>query len=294
MIFQTLEKQKLIHPPHWLSSNCFYLTYMGSVAYGVSDDTSDVDIYGFAIPTKEMVFPHLAGKILGFDKDLGQFDQYQQHHIKFNEKTYDFTVFNIVRYFALLMENNPNIIDSLFTPVNCVIHSTYIANLVRDNRKIFLHKGAWHRFKGYAYSQLHKVDTKNPELGTKRKELREKYGTDTKFLYHVVRLIGEIEQILITGDLNLQLDNDRLKAIRRGEWTEQQVKDWFSEKEKNLEILYHQNTTLPWGPDINKIRKLLLDCLEHHFGNLEKAIVHLTPAEQVLIEIKQLLDKNNI
>lgn len=58
------------------------------------------------------------------------------------------------------MENNPNIIDSLFTPISCIIHSTAVGNIVRENRKIFLHKGCWQRFKGYAYGQLHKASNK--------------------------------------------------------------------------------------------------------------------------------------
>jgi hypothetical protein len=63
---KTLTDKGLIQPPKWLPDNVHYETMMGSVAYGVSGDTSDVDIYGFAIPPKEMVFPHLAGEIEGF------------------------------------------------------------------------------------------------------------------------------------------------------------------------------------------------------------------------------------
>ena len=62
-----LEQKRLIGPPKWLGGNVHYLTIMGSVAYGVSADTSDVDVYGFCIPPKEVIFPHLAGEILGGD-----------------------------------------------------------------------------------------------------------------------------------------------------------------------------------------------------------------------------------
>ena len=34
-----------LHPPSWLPDNLCYETMMGSVAYGVSSDTSDVDVY---------------------------------------------------------------------------------------------------------------------------------------------------------------------------------------------------------------------------------------------------------
>src|SRR5206468_3796781 len=130
-------------------------------------------------------------------------------------RTYDLTIFGIVKFFQLAMENNPNVIGSLFTPATCVLHSTRVGNLVRENRRLFLHRGAWPKFKGYAYSQLHKIAIKEPT--GKRAEVVAAHGYDTKFAYHVVRLLGEVEQILLEGDIDLQRDNERLKAIRRGE-----------------------------------------------------------------------------
>lgn len=297
MLLQDLEKKKLIHPPEWLADNCHYLTLHGSVAYGVSSDTSDMDLYGFCIPKKETLFPWLAGKIIGFDKDLGQFEQWQQHAVhdpnamSGHGRDYDFQVFNIVKYFALLMDNNPNIIDSLFTPINCVLHCTRIGTMVRDNRKMFLHKGAWHRFKGYAYSQLHKMTGKDPK--GKRLELREEFGFDVKYAYHIVRLINEVEQIMSTGDLDLQLNNECLKAIRRGEWTEQQIRDYFTQKEKSLETLYNESK-LQYEPDRAKIKALLVHCLEEHFGSLEKCVVNVDKDTELLREIKALLVKNGV
>jgi len=124
----------------------------------------------------------------------------------------------------------------------------------------------WHRFKGYAYSQLHKMETKNPE--GKRKELIEKYGYDTKFGYHCVRLILEIEQLLVTGDLDMERDRETLKSIRRGEWTAGKIRDFFYEKESALERAY-ESSTLPWGPREDEIKSLLLECLELHYGDID-------------------------
>jgi hypothetical protein len=38
---------------------------MGSVAYCVSSDTSDVDVYGWSIAPKDDLFPHLRGEVPG-------------------------------------------------------------------------------------------------------------------------------------------------------------------------------------------------------------------------------------
>jgi len=287
MLLQRLKSASLIHPPEWLISTTHYLTIMGSQAYGVSNDTSDCDIYGFAIPPKEDIFPHLRGEIMGFGRQNHRFDQWQEQHIEDKEarKEYDFSVYSIVKYFQLCMENNPNMIDSLFTPERCVLHSTQIAQLVRESRRSFLHRGCWHKFKGYAYSQMHKMNSKDPE--GKRRETIEKFGFDVKFAYHVVRLLNEVEQILVEGDLDLQRNREQLKSIRRGDWTQEQIVQYFADKEKMLEEAYSKSE-LPWGPDEEKIKSLLVRCLEMHYGNLDKAIVIPDRFENALRQISEI------
>ncbi len=286
----TLTSKKLIQPPGWLSKNVHYECLMGSVAYGVSSDTSDMDIYGWCIPPKALIFPHLDGHIEGFGRQKERFEQFQQHHIKEvgEERVYDVSIYNIVRYFHLCMENNPNMIDSLFVPVNCVLFITPIGQMVRDKRDMFLHKGSYHKFLGYAYSQLHKMTSPNRE--GKRAESYEKYGFDVKFAYHLARLADECEQILSLGTIDLQRSKEYMKAIRRGEVKEKEIRDWFSEREKHLEKLYRESK-LQHSPDESKIKQLLLECLEHHYGSLEKCVVNVDKAVQTLREVKELIEK---
>ena len=52
-------KKLLTTPPVFVWENIQYETIMGSEAYGVSSGDSDIDIYGWCIPPKDMVFPHL-------------------------------------------------------------------------------------------------------------------------------------------------------------------------------------------------------------------------------------------
>jgi predicted nucleotidyltransferase len=273
LIIQELAEKGKIHPPKWLPANTQYLTIMGSQAYGTSQDNSDYDVYGFCIPRKEDVFPHLKGEIPGFGKQTQRFDQWIEHHItdEDSSREYDFTVFGIVKYFQLCMDNNPNALDSLFVPHHCLLHCTKIGTLMRDSRRKFLHKGVFHRMKGYAYSQLAKISSKTPVIG-KRKELVDKFGWDTKFGSHAVRLLLEAEQIMAEGDLDLQRHNEQLKAIRRGEWTEDRLRKWASDKEAALEELYLKSD-LPYGPDENFIKGLLLESLEIHYGNLKDCVV---------------------
>jgi len=180
VIKKLYDKKLLTSQPKFVTEATQYEVIMGSNAYGVSDDTSDMDIYGFCIPPKDVIFPHLGGVILGFDKNYPKFEQFQQHHVIDKSamgghgREYDFSIYSIVKYFSLCMDNNPNMIDSLFVPRRCILHSTAVGNMVRENRKLFLHKGSFHKFKGYSFSQLHKIKTKKPRGS--RKEVVDKYG----------------------------------------------------------------------------------------------------------------------
>lgn len=286
-IVNRLLKAGAITPPSFLAGGVQYETMMGSIAYGVSDDASDVDVYGFCIPPKDVVFPHTAGEIVGFGRPGKRFGQYQQHHIEHDAKVYDISIYNIVKYFTLCMENNPNMIDSLFTPERCVLYVSPVGAMVRERRRIFLHRGAWHKFKGYAYSQMHKMRSKDPS--GRRKEIRERYGYDVKFAYHCVRLMYEAEQILEEGDIDLQRPREHLKAIRRGEVSQDDVLDWYQSKEKGLERA-HANSKLPHGPRRDEIKALLLECLEHWFGSLDGAY-ESDPAMAALVEIRNIIDR---
>ncbi len=291
---QRLTEKGLIRPPRWLPPNVHYETIMGSEAYGVSSDSSDMDVYGFCIPPKEIIFPHLAGEIVGFGTPKERFEQFQQHYIHDptelagRGRDYDITIFNIVKYFRLAMENNPNMIDSLFTPHTCVLHITRVGQMVREQRRLFLHKGSWAKFKGYAFSQLHKMSTKQTE--GKRQEIREEFGFDVKYAYHLVRLLYEAEQILLEGDIDLQRHREHLKAIRRGEVSEDDIRSWAADKEKHLENAYH-DSKLPQTPDEKRIKQLLLQCLEEHYGSLEGCVVDPDAALTALREIQAVLDR---
>lgn len=171
-ITQKLFSKGLTKPPRYVHANMYYETIMGSEAYGVADTAakSDTDIYGFFIPDKSLIWPHLAGHIPGFGTSKApEAKMFEHHHVKEADtgKEYDLALYPIVTYFQLCMGCNPNMIDSLFTPERCVVHRTKISTMVRDRRKLFLHKKAWHTYRGYAHEQLNKMQYKG------RTELRE-------------------------------------------------------------------------------------------------------------------------
>jgi len=137
--------------------------------------------------------------------------------------------------------------------------------------------------------QLKKM--KNKKAIGKRVKLIEKYGYDTKFAYNVVRLIVNVEQLLTTGDIDLQLDKERLKAIRRGEWTMEQIEHFFTDKERDLEKLYN-SSDLPYSPNEKKIKELLIHCLEIHYDDISEHIVNPDAAIVALREVSEVIEKH--
>lgn len=122
-------------------------------------------------------------------------------------------------------------------------------------------------------------------------EGRKIHNVDLKFLYHIARLADECEQILEGGDIDLQRSREYMKAIRRGEVSEEELKRWFSDKEKHLEALY-ASSPLPYAPDEPAIKKLLFNCLEEHYGSLDKVLVQPDKLKEALLQIETVI--NNI
>ena len=118
-------------------------------------------------------------------------------------------------------------------------------------------------------------------------------GYSTKFAYHVVRLINEVEQILVEGDLDITRNREQLKSIRRGEWKEEDIRKWFEEKEVALEKVYAE-CKLQHSPDEQQVKTLLLECLEHHYGNLDECVTLVDRATSYLKQIKEIVDKAGV
>lgn len=289
---QDLVNRGVIDPPSHVTEGLAYETIMGSLSYGVSSDSSDLDLIGFCVPDKEFVFPHVAGEIMGFGTQIQRFDQYQQHHIEVpgSPISHDVTVYNIVKYFQLCMENNPNMVDSLYTPDRCLTFANKVGKMVRDSRDLFLHKGSWHKFKGYAYAQMSKIRNQTNRQNPKRAESITKFGYDVKFAYHVVRLINEVEMIMVEHTLDIERSREQLKSIRRGEWTLDQLEEHFKLREAQLGELYLKST-LRHSPDEQAIKALLLQCLEEHFGTLDNLVAKEDRSPELVRELEALIRK---
>lgn len=111
---------------------------------------------------------------------------------------------------------------------------------------------------------------------------------DTKNAYNLLRLILQCEQIVINQDLELDKDAELYKSIRRGEWKLEDIKQVFFEKEKILEQKILESD-LPNKPDHGKIKALLLNALEIHYGSLREYVRDTAQDTILLNEVRKLL-----
>lgn len=290
-IVKKLTKHNLMTPSHDFVTDTIYEVIMGSMAYGVNKDNSDMDVYAVCVPNKTMIFPHLTGHITGFGPAPENFEVYQKHHMKFNEKEYDVNVYGLIRYFKLCADNNPNMIDSLFVPDRCILFQSDAGAHMRSHRRLFLSKKIFDKMRGYAFSEFKKLEKGyNPQTNAKRYDSVQNHGYCVKSAYHVVRLMLEAEMALNEGDLDLERHREQLKFVRDGGYTLEELGKWFHSKEIEL-TKNHTDSKLPLLTDLNRIRILLYECLDMHFGSLNMVQNTSVEAVEILEKIKRLVNK---
>lgn len=116
-----------------------YSTLAGSHAYGTNLPTSDLDIRGVFVPFVEY--------FLGFAKHIEEAKGDGE----------DEAYYEVRKFFKLLADCNPNIIELLFTPDDCHRLITPAGRLLLDHREEFISQKAKYTFSGAAFSHLKRL-----------------------------------------------------------------------------------------------------------------------------------------
>lgn len=108
----------------------------GSRAYGLDTEKSDTDIRGVFVLPKERFYA------IEYEEQV-------------NNETNDIVYYELRRFIQLLAKNNPNILEMLSMPGNCILQKHNIMNIVKP--EIFLSKLCEQTFANYAYTQIKKA-----------------------------------------------------------------------------------------------------------------------------------------
>lgn len=190
----------------------------GSYAYGLAVATSDEDSRGVCISPKRY--------LLG----LQTFEQHES-------EGGDHVVYALAKFVRLALQGNPNIVETLFTPREHVLHVDPLGERLLAAREGFLSRRVGERFAGYARAQLTRMRnhyrslTESPDSNERlarrnpaRAALEAQHGFDTKHAMHLVRLLRMGCEVLGRGEVVVHRpDATELLAIRHGAWSFERV-----------------------------------------------------------------------
>lgn len=139
------EPYKVLQTDPHLGDHIMLLTFGGSIAYGTSQEGSDVDVRGITANGKR--------ELLGMSK----FDQYRNPEI-------DTTIYGLKKFFQLAINCNPNAIEILGCPQEDYAHVSETGALLLKNKNLFLSRRAINTFGIYAKTQLDRLRLELPDV----------------------------------------------------------------------------------------------------------------------------------
>lgn len=131
--------QELYRNPKHILLKCI----SGSQAYGLALPHSDTDLKGiFIVPKEEFYGLHYTDQV--------------------NNDTNDEMYYEIKKFIDLLLKNNPNILELLSTPEDCILYRHPVMDLIKP--EMFLSKLCSQTFGQYAYAQIKKARGLNKKI----------------------------------------------------------------------------------------------------------------------------------
>jgi predicted nucleotidyltransferase len=123
----------------FVTEELVFMTRAGSHMYGTNIATSDIDKRGVCVPPRIV--------LMGFARNF-RIQEFPGE---------DTVVYALQKFLELATDCNPNIIELLFAPEDCieVIHPTW--EKVLEKRDLFLTAKAYHTFTGYAHHQMKRI-----------------------------------------------------------------------------------------------------------------------------------------
>lgn len=122
----------------WIKNNglLIFEVITGSRSYGLDTATSDTDIKGVFVLPKDMFYG-------------------LEYTAQVNNETNDIVYYELKRFMELLSKNNPNILEMLNVPENCVLQKHKIMDMPQS--EMFLSKLCEQSFANYAFTQIRKA-----------------------------------------------------------------------------------------------------------------------------------------
>lgn len=168
----------------------------------------------------------------------------------------DLVRYSLRKYLRLAVQGNPTILLPLYAPESALLIRTPLGMELRAMRESIVSRRAGPRFLGYMIAQRERLQGLRGRRGVNRPELIEKYGYDTKYASHAVRLGMQGVELLTSGLLTLpMLTHERsvVLNVKQGHYELDVVVELLEELEEELREALECRDALPDGPDFEAI-----------------------------------------
>lgn len=172
----------------------------------------------------------------------------------------DLVTHSLRKYCSLALRGNPTMQIPLFVPESAIIATSVLGRELIRRRDMFLSRQCGKAFLGYMNDQRKRLAGESGgRHGKQRPELVEKYGFDTKYAGHIVRLGLQGLELMTDGHLSLPMkpqDAQLVLDVRTGKWTQDAVLRLAGELQAGLERSLDKGP-LPEKPDTEAIDNFL-------------------------------------
>jgi len=257
---------------------------MGGVSHGDPAIARDGEIlrclvgsqvHGLALPNSDhdemAIYLEPAHYVLGINEYRGDYiSRTQPEGHRSGPGDIDLVAYGLRKYLRLAIKGNPTVLLPLFAPAEAILSINKFGLELRGLRHAFLSQQAVLRFLGFMESQRQRMLGQSKRHVPNRPELIAKYGFDTKYAAHALRLALQGAEIVETGDLQLPMREElreRVLAVKTGQVPQAEVLAQISELETEIRNrLASGNTPLPENPDIAKIENWAIQAQKQFWG----------------------------
>lgn len=173
----------------------------------------------------------------------------------------DLVIHSLRKYCRLTAKGNPSMLLPLFVPMDGIVESTSLGVALLAERNLFISKSCGWSFMGYMHAQSARLAGETGgRHGKPRQELIDKFGFDTKYAGHVIRLGLQGIELMQTGKLTLPMrdaDRQTVLDIRTGQMSLEQVLSIGKDLEGALRNAIDA-AQMPEYADIERINKFLV------------------------------------
>lgn len=236
--------------------NTILRAVVGSTAHGLNlEGSDDRDEMGICIePVEAMV---------GFN----EFEQYifrtaTERTGKNDEPSapgdLDLTIYSLRKFLRLAMQGNPSVVLLLY--VTKYVRCTALGSMLQDLAPAIVSRQCGKRFLGYMESQRQRLLGEIGQKKVNRPELEAKYGFDTKYAMHILRLGYQGRELLSTGRLTLPMEETTrsfLVSVRTGGVPLQEVLQTAGNLEREVKDLL-DTSPLPEHPNTELVEDWMI------------------------------------